>query len=465
VRAVAFVTFVASAASWFGPSTAHAVAARPNIVLIVTDDQRWDTLWAMPNVEAELAARGETFTHAHVVTPLCCPARAQILTGQYAHTTGVYGNHNGPHGGFNAFDDSTTVATVLHHAGYRTALIGRYLNGYGDDGSIQPATYVPPGWDRWSGTVAGGDRYYGYTQNEDGALLTYGTAASDYITDVLGQEVVDFIDEPGNPAPFFVEWAPPAPHKQAVPEAAHAHDFDALTPWRPDSYDERNVRDKPQWMRAVPRISQDAGDAVDLFRQRQYDTLQSVDEWVSTIVDTLAANGVLQDTMIVFTSDNGYLWGEHRMSGKNVPYEEATRVPLVVRYDALGAAGTSPTLAANIDLAPTFAEIAGTAMPDADGVSMVPFLTGSESAIRREHLIEQQAVGRANGIPAWCMLQRERAVLTHYGSGEEEFYNLARDPLQLQNRIGSAKLQSRIDAMRRSLRALCDPLPPGMPAW
>jgi N-acetylglucosamine-6-sulfatase len=445
------------------------VLSPPNVLLIVTDDQRWDTLWSMPNVQADLVARGVEFADAHVVDPLCCPARAAILTGQYAHTNGVYGNHNSdPHGGFNAFNDSVTVATVLHDAGYRTALSGKYLNGYGELDANQPATYVPPGWDDWhaeTNAVESGNGYYNYQLNENGTLVDYGSDPSDYLTDVSGQFALDAMDASVQASEsFFVEWTPTSPHAAAIPASSHTHDFDDLKPWRPASYNESDVSDKPLWLQNSPPLGSRQQAIIDAFRRNQYATLQTVDEWVGRMVEELGHQGVLDNTMIVFTSDNGYAWGEHRQSGKNIPYEEATRVPLVVRYDAIDSVRKVADLATNIDLSPTFADLTGTTMPNADGISILPFLEGESAVLRAEHLIEQEDVrkGHAASVPAWCMLQREGYSFTRYGDGEEEFYNLKRDPLQLTNRVNASSVQNRVSRMRRHLHALCQPLPPGM---
>jgi N-acetylglucosamine-6-sulfatase len=446
-----------------GRGTGARAATRPNVLLIVTDDQRWDTLWSMPNVASDLVDHGVTFTSAHVVTPLCCPARASILTGQYAHTTGVYGNHNSePNGGFNAFDDSTTIATVLHRQGYRTGLVGKYLNGYAESDADRPPTYVPPGWDDWRATIYDGGAYYGFTMNENGVERTYG--ATDYITDVLGEKAVEFIRAADGTRPWYLEWTPTAPHADAEVEADHAHDFDALAPWRPDSYNEADVSDKPAWLQAARPLSLKKQAGLDDFRRRQYGTLASVDDWVGAMVDALASTDQLRNTMIVYTSDNGFFWGEHRLSGKNLPYEEATRVPYVLRYDPLGGARTTPALATNLDLAPTFASLAGTSMPAADGKSLLPFLRGDVRVLRSSHLLEQQAVP-SQGLPAWCQMAHANYRFIHYSTGEEEYYNLATDPLQLVNRIASPRAQHRIARMRDGVRALCDPLPPGMPAF
>ena len=217
---------IAALAPALGASPAAADEPLPNIVLIVTDDQRFDSLWALPNINEEVVARGTNFTQAHVVLPLCCPARASILTGQYAHTTGVYGNGADPRGGgFAGFDDTTTLATVLDAAGYRTGLVGKYLNGY-------PDGYIPPGWDRWVGLSASSGNYYEYNLTEDDAVVHYGSAPEDYLTDVLARKALGFLDAAA-PRPFFLLWTPFAPHGSATPAPEHDHAFDGLPPWRP----------------------------------------------------------------------------------------------------------------------------------------------------------------------------------------------------------------------------------------
>jgi N-acetylglucosamine-6-sulfatase len=176
----------------------------PSIVLIVTDDQRADTLDVMPTVQSELADNGVTFTEAFVTNPLCCPSRASILTGQYSHSNGVFGN-DPPNGGFAGFDDSATLATWLQAAGYRTALVGKYLNGY-------EGTYVPPGWGEWH-ALSGGQSYYDYELNENGVLGEYGSEPADYSTDVLSAKAAAFVRETSGP--LFLFFAPLAPHFDA----------------------------------------------------------------------------------------------------------------------------------------------------------------------------------------------------------------------------------------------------------
>jgi arylsulfatase A-like enzyme len=449
---VLLAVVIVALAPAFGASPAAADEPLPNIVLIVTDDQRFDSMWALPNINEELVGRGTNFTQAHVVLPLCCPARTSILTGQYAHTTGIYGNGTtDPRGGgFAGFDDTTTMATVLDAAGYRTGLVGKYLNGY-------PGGYVPPGWDRWVGLSNSDGSYYDYDLTEDGTVVHHGSTPDEYLTDVLAQRALDFLDA-GASRPFFLMWTPLAPHASATPSLEHEHAFDSLTPWRPPSYAEADVSDKPPWLQARKRWGALAQADIDAFREHQLESLLSVDDAVDAIVERLRSNGELDDTLIVFTSDNGFLYGEHRLRAKDLPYEEATRVPMVYSYAPWTRIGTSSGLATNIDIAPTIAALAETAMPGAEGRDLGPYLAGEASFPRGTHLIEGAAI---RDVPSWCQLRSPLRVYTRYADGFEEYYNLAKDPYQLRN------LAPKIDLSveRARLRGLCNPLPPGMTPW
>lgn len=428
----------------------------PNIILVVTDDQRWDTIWSMPAVQRELVAKGIRFTQAHTVVPLCCPSRASILTGTYPHTHGVYGNQNSG-GGFAGFDDGRpTIATVLHTAGYRTGLVGKYLNGYGKRDAGRSPTYIPPGWDDWHGLITGGAKdYYTYGLSENGTLNHYGSRPADYLTDVLSDRARDFVAA-DSPKPFFLYWTPLAPHLSAVPSPAYEHAFDDLAPWRPSTYNEQETADKPRWVRDLPSITTSASKRIADFRERQYETLQSVDDGLKAILGELPP-AELANTFIVFTSDNGYQWGEHRLHSKNFAYEENTRVPLVIRWGRLGAGTTSRELATTIDLAPTLAALAGTNMPRAEGVNLLPTLRVG-TPVRNEHLIE--SAGKLS--PPFCMLRNREFTFTHLATGEEEYYNLESDPLQARNVVADLETWRR-KAIRDRLRSICDPLPPGMP--
>jgi arylsulfatase A-like enzyme len=434
----------------------RAAGLKPNIILVVTDDQRWDTLWSMATVGRQLVAKGVKFTRAHTVDPLCCPSRASILTGTYPHTHGVYGNQNSG-GGFAGFDDARpTIATVLQNAGYRTGLVGKYLNGYGKRDAGRAATYIPPGWDDWHGLITGGAKdYYGYGLSENGRLNDYGSRPGDYLTDVLATRARNFVSAAGR-KPFFLYWTPLAPHLSAVPSPTYEHAFDDMAPWRPMTYNELEIADKPRWVRGLPAITKSAGKRIDDFRERQYETLQSVDDGLKAILGALPP-AELQNTFIVFTSDNGYQWGEHRLHSKNFAYEENTRVPLVVRWGQLAAGTVSNELATTIDIAPTLAAVAGTSMPGAEGLNLLPTLRVG-AALREEHLIE--SAGKLS--PPFCMLQTRVFTFTHLATGEEEYYNLETDPLQARNVVADLERWRR-DAIRDRLRAMCNPLPPGMP--
>ena len=436
------------------PEPVAVASRRQDIVLILTDDQRWDTLWAMPTVRSELVANGIEFSNGYVSNPVCCPSRSSILTGEYSHSTGVYTNHpKEPFGGFPAFHDASTVATWLHDAGYRTALLGKYLNGYGD-------SYVPPGWDHWFVTWDGG-AYFDYTANDDGILRPYGTDPEDYGTDVLIDQATNFIRSTERDQPLFMYFAPHAAHGPATPAPRDVRRFSGLEPWRPASYDESDVSDKPAYVRSHGRLSDATKATIERFRRDQYRTLVSVDRAVSEIVDALSDTGRLSNTMIVFTSDNGMLWGEHGWSSKVVPYEESIRVPFVIRDDALI---TSPRVddrqVLNIDLAPTFADIAGISAPGAEGRSMVPLLSSSRGSWRKDFLMEHLEIG-PGGVPTYCGVHSRRFVYIDYATGEEELYDLDRDPFQLTNVAASRAYGDVLRAERARLRQLCRPRPPG----
>jgi Sulfatase len=305
----------------------------PNIVLILTDDQRFDTLEYMPIVRQTLGKHGVTFTNAYVSNPVCCPSRASILTGLYSHSTGVYTNSFA--GGFAAFDDSSTIATWLRDAGYHTGLFGKYLNGY-------ETTYVPPGWDRWFATQ-GSAAYYRYRATSDGAVIEFGDEPTDYATSVIGEEAISFIQETPTEQPLFAYVSVPAPHDPSIAAPGDERAFDKLEPWRPLSFNERDVKDKPLYIRNNPWLKADRRREIDVARIRQVRSLLAVDRLVEDIVDVLRETGRLQNTIVVFTSDNGVLWGEHRWDSKDVPYEESIRVPLIVRYDALIPAARTDT--------------------------------------------------------------------------------------------------------------------------
>jgi arylsulfatase A-like enzyme len=414
------------------------------VLLIVTDDQQWKTLGTMSTVGNRLVAKGVKFTNAYVTNPMCCPSRTSIMTGNYSHTTGVYANHQG----FSSFDDRSTVATWLDAAGYDTSLIGRYLNAY-------QSPYIPPGWDHWVAKTSGGGVYYHYSLNMDGNVQSYGGTPRDYLTDVLTDQAVSFLDSSVG-KPFFLMFTPNAPHSPADPPERYRNALPDLPRWRPPGYDEARVGDKPAWLQKQDRLSPEDRRRIDAFRRNQLRTLLAVNDGIKRMLDELNRTGRLANTLILFTSDNGYLWGEHRLTGKSAPYEESIRVPYVVRYDAMGIKpreDAHPVL--NIDIAPTIAHLAGVSDRGADGRSLLPLLRDPHTSWRTNFLVEHISRGP---MPAYCEVHGSRHTYIYYADGDEELYNLEKDPAELQNVAGSTKLAG----YRHRLRDLCRPPPPGL---
>ena len=366
-------------------TTVEAFSVQANIVLVLTDDQRWDAL-QFPTLRTELIDRGVVFSDAFAVTPVCCPSRASILTGRYPHGTDIYRNHS-PHGGFHTFTsngaENSTMATWLDDAGYTTGFVGKYLNGYGagDTG------YVPPGWDRWVALALAGSNdvdkggYLDYRLSVDGTIESFGSAPEDYSTDVLGDYATRFIANAPADRPLLLYFAPRAPHGPTTAARRHSTAFSNLPPLDSPNLNEADVSDKPSYIRSLPLLSSSKMSSNQNLRRRQYRTLLAVDEALDAIIEKLRVEGRLGDTMIVFMSDNGFTIGEHRWKGKEVPYEESIRVPFIVRYDAVtgGEAATCRQLVLNIDVAPTFADAAGVAAPGAHGRSLLGLLDGTST--------------------------------------------------------------------------------------
>ena len=461
--AVLVVALLATAVGAARPPVHARAGTQPNIVFILADDQRAHTLWAMPHVQELLQQQGVSFTNAYVANSLCCPSRSSILTGNYSHTTGVYTNRY-PFGGFERFteqnEDSSTIATWLHDAGYETALVGKYLNQYGQ---WTNGAYVPPGWDKWEAFDTNGEgSYYNYKITNNGSLKSYGHEPSDYSTTVLTQDAVRFIQHARHP--FFLYFAPSAPHSPARPPPGTEDRFAHLQKYHPASFNEQDVSDKPSWLDTLPRLTPAQRAKIEAFRRHQFQALVGVDTAVDRIVTALEETGQIHDTMIVYMSDNGLQWGEHRLVGKAKPYEESIHVPLVIRYDALG--GTprvESRLALNIDLAPTFAALAGVTAPTTDGASLMPVLENQPVVWRSDFLVEHLEEGTY--IPSYCEVHTDRYVLIRYqykdGGKEDEMYDLQTDPLELQNVAGDPTYAAEKAFLGNRLSSLCNPPPPG----
>jgi N-acetylglucosamine-6-sulfatase len=425
-------------------------SAQPNIVFIMSDDQDVATMQYMPRVQELLAEKGVTFDNFFVTEPQCCPSNVTMLTGQYAHNHGVLNNFY-PTGGFQKFvengGDQSTIATWLQDAGYNTARIGKYLVQY-PEGS----TYVPPGWNEWYSTYDGAGRYFNYSLNENGTVVRYGSATEDYATDVLTNKAIDFIDraEANDAQPFFLTFTPSAPHADSVPNGPatpaprHIGMFAGATAPRTPSFNEADVSDKPPPIRNLPLLTSAQIATIDREYQTRLESLQALDEGIGRIVETLTARGELENTYIVFTSDNGYHLGQHRfLNGKFQVYEEDIRVPLIIRGPGVREGVTVEQLAVNIDFAPTMARW-GQATPDRvmDGQSLTPLLAQDPAEIqnwRKDFLVEifrpLPPLGNGDVIRA---IRTEHEVYVEYQSGPRELYDLRSDPYQLQNLYATA---------------------------
>ena len=440
----------AATSATVGVVVSNPTAPRFNIVLIMTDDQRPITLAQMPLTTSLLGNPGVQFVNGFANTPLCCPARATVLTGLYAHNHHVLSNQ--PPYGAPAFVDNSTIATWLQGAGYRTALIGKYMNMYDQK---TPWPYQPPGWSYWAALKAA--KYYSYTLVENGVQKNYGTTAAQYSTTVLASKAVAFINSTPASQPLFLEFTPYAPHAPATPASTDKTLFGTLPKWRPPSFNELDVSDKPGWVRGLPRLTTTGISNQDKFRLNQLRSLQAVDRAVSDIVNALIQTGRMSTTAIVFTSDNGLSWGEHRWLAKNCLYDECIRIPFLVLAPGI-VPRTDPSFVTLADLAPTFAEWSGVQVPGlVNGVSLVPLLANPGTPWRQEILVEVLAPDEAKLATesTFSGVRTQRYAYAEYTTGEKELYDMSVDPYQLTNiasNPANAALMTQLSALVAGLK-------------
>lgn len=462
-------------------SPSAAAADRPNVVVLMTDDQTVADLAAMPRTAAAIAQQGVSFDRSYVSYPVCCPSRATYLSGQYAHNHGVLGLYP-PTGGYARFGHQNALPVWLQRAGYATAHIGKYMNGY----EMGIGAQQPPGWTEWYGAVDGSTYLmWGYTLVENGVARTYGTPLEEdprlYQTDVYRDKAVDFIARRApSKRPFFLSVAFLAPHHenrtvQAVtgrlvrPAPRHERALAGTPLPTPPGFAERDRSDKPGFLRHRPQLTAAGVDRIAQdFRDRRA-SLLAVDEAVEAIVAALRRSGELDDTYVILTSDNGYMQGEHGVpSGKMLPYEPSTRVPLLVRGPGIPDGVVSHELVGNVDLAPTIAQLAG-ALPgrSLDGRSLLPFARNPRRCSRRALLHEtggrhfvRQRDQDASGVPAvrevftYRGVRTQRWLYVEYRNGERELYDLARDPYELRSVHADPRRQRVLHTLRATLRRL-----------
>ena len=430
---------------------AEAPAAQPNIVFVLTDDLDYASAHEMPQLGSLLVEEGMSFENAFASQSLCCPSRATILTGLYAHNSGVKGNKP-PDGGFEKFRseglEEDTIAARLKDGGYQTAFFGKYLNGYDED-----PTHVPPGWDEWYGKLRE-QKLYDYRINENGELVSYGSEEQDFFTDVLSGQATDFVRRAApEEEPFFMYVAPTAPHGPATPAERHEGAFEGEVASKPPSFNEEDVSDKPSWRQETERFSGEEVSEIDAYHQQRLESMLAVDEMVGSLVEELEAAGELNNTYIVFTSDNGWLAGEHRLKeGKDRAYEESARVPLYVRGPGVPAGSTVEKLILNTDFAPTFAELAGVEIGGSDGRSLAPLMRG-EKPLWRSAVLLEGFVGKKDRV--FGAVRTETHKYVAYGNGEEELYDLTNDPYELES-IHETAAPALAEDLKARLQALRD---------
>jgi N-acetylglucosamine-6-sulfatase len=438
---------------------AHAGANRLNVVVILSDDERVDGTSVMKNVQHLLADHGVTFTDYHVTTSMCGPSRASILSGQYSHHTGVLENF-GPNS-YPAFKDQPNdLAVWMHQAGYETGLVGKYINSYTADW-VHHA--IPPGWDDWQVMDSiPMEAYYNYSINENGRLVHYGHRPSDYSTTVLTHKAVQFIQ--GARKPFFLYFAPVAPHLPAIPARQDQGKLENLAPHHSPDYNQRNIGKEPWRFWHKDMLSAAAQLYINHVRERQQESLLSLDRSVKSVIRALRARHELDNTVILYTSDNGFLWGEHRLGGKVWPYEESTHVPLIVRTPWTTSAKRNNEPVLNTDLAPTISALAGIRPGlSEDGHSFLPFLEGQRAPWRDAFIVEYlgQDLLHKSGPPPYVAVQSKRYLYVEYLNGWRELYNLKRDPWELNNLAVNPRTNALQASLHQLLRRLYDALPGG----
>jgi N-acetylglucosamine-6-sulfatase len=505
---------------------------RPNILVVMTDDMAASDVAFMPNVQRLLAKKGTTFDNAITSFPLCCPSRATFITGQYAHNNGVYGNF-APYGWYGMADRDNTLPVWLDDAGYRTALIGKWLNGYG---AVDVHGEVPAGFDTWRGLLdVSAYDYHNFVMNQDGDLRTWGDPEfarklvefasiqvdpapdslatiygrleelfgprpysywgaenqEDYSPDVTGKMTTKLVRKEGNKRkPFFIWWSPAAPHREDVattlmgrpgmdprPPARYVDDVAGLTLPQPPSFNEPDIADKPSPVEnAAAPLTQAQMEMLQLDYQGRAGSLMAVDDHVGNLVKTLRRTDQLRNTMIMFVSDNGWLQGEHRVTGdKFLPYEEALKVPLIIRGPGVKKGATVAGQVSNVDFAPTLLDFADAkAERTMDGLSLLPTLRKPRKRPDRVLGIEAMAPLFPGGmIPVNAWDQPYTGVRTDQytyvvwtQSGETELYDRAADPYQLDNVSGDsayaaieADLAAKLAALQNCVGKACNVAP------
>jgi len=450
------------------------IEAKPNIIFLLTDDQdvTANSLDYMPHLSKIMREGGTEFTHYYVSTGLCCPSRSTILRGQYCHNTKVWDNGDLNNetflsGGFEKWQqldlEKSTIGTLFKAGGYETKLCGKYLNGYSDS----RASHVPPGWDHWHGMTD--TAYFGPHFSVQGKLVI--TPKTTYQTDYISDVALEFITKGRDKTkPFFLYLSPFAPHAPSQPAPRHANLFNNMTAPRNPSYNpDDNIQDqKPSWLKKLPKLTTEQLNSIDAFYRNRLRALQAVDEMLYNITNALEMEGILDNTYIFYSSDNGQHLGDYRLpAGKRQAYDTDVNVPFLVHGPGVMKGVKSSQLVQSVDLLPTWVELAGIKGPSnpkqVDGKSMVPLLqgTGGDKEFRTAAIIEMYG-GSSNMGSAYknySDFERNRFWNNTYAAirvtgmipevfggnnflfalwctGEMELYNNTMDPHQIENIVG-----------------------------
>ena len=451
---------------WIVPAAEPTPPKSPNIIFVLTDDLSLNLLQFMPHV-LKMERNGATFTNYFVTDSLCCPSRSSIFTGEFPHNTGVFRNlePDGGYGGFNAHgNEPNTFAVALQRIGYKTVMLGKYLNGY------EPTRNgAAMGWNEWD---VGGLGYpeFNYALNENGKVVYYGRKPRDYLTDVLSRTAVKFIQK-SQGSPFFVEIATFAPHTPYIPAPRDAHAFPGMRAPHTPAFDAAPDANAPNWLTRFPPLSE--SDMISInrkFRMRARSVL-AIDQMISNLRAAVAAAGQDKNTYFIFSSDNGIHMGEHRlMPGKMTAFDTDIHVPLVVTGPGVAPAHAINEIVENTDLCATFAELAGAGVPaTVDGRSLVPLL-------RREQVPEWRTLAliehhgplntltddddpdvpakRSGNPPSYEAIRARDSVYVEYDDGTREYHDYASDPYELRNTFSTlspnakASLHAAVDALR-----------------
>jgi len=503
---------------------------KPNILFVLTDDLDYELIKKLPKFKELMTAEGMTFENNFVSLSLCCPSRTSILLGQYAHNTGIFTNgkvtdkaFDGGYGGFMSHgNDKKTVANDLQKAGYKTALFGKYLNGYEINNA---GMSIPQGWSNWAVPIDGNPySNYNFQLNVDGTKEDYYLANCDpehlkqcskiqydntlvdknanYMTHVLTAKAEEFIKNSAEDnTPFFLYLSTYAPHGPATPSPEYEHlilgKSEDDKKWRQDnivprtpSFNESDISDKPSWMKDVEPLTQKAILLLDEKYQFRLASLYSVDDMLEKLITTLKENGQLENTYIVFTSDNGFHMGEHRLTaGKLTEFDTDLHTPLVVRGPGIERGSNTSALTGNIDFAPTFLELAGLSKNTAfDGHSFAPLFIEPKAPWRTSYLLEHGPIPEKKGddqkltnepedadiasvnkgadlVDRYEGLRTQKYTYVRYSKdGEEELYDNLVDPYQLSNIANSAdkvlldNLRTRTAALSTCKGSICTSL-------